>query len=869
MFSGKRDFAPVTRVVSSLPRTRPAVSGKALYCNDTRLWVKGVTYGTFRPDVSGNEFHDIKLVENDLKAIAARGFNCIRTYTVPPSWLLDLAAGYGLRIMVGLPWEQHVAFLDSKERQRIIRDQIRARVRSCEGHPGILCYALGSEIPAPIVRWYGAHRVERFLHELWLTAKSEDPSALFTYVNYPSTEYLHVDFADLVCFNVYLETQEKLADYIAHVHNISGDRPVILAELGLDSQRHGEQKQAEVLDWQVRTAFAEGCSGAFVFSWTDEWHRGGHDIQDWSFGITTPKRQPKAALQSVSKAFYETPFPSNVDWPRISVVVCSYNGARTIQDCLEGLLRLDYPNYEVIVVDDGSTDATAETARRYPFRVISTENFGLSSARNTGLRAATGEIVAFIDDDAYPTPEWLKYLATTFMTTNHAAVGGPNLSPGNDGFVAHCVSLAPGGPIHVLLSDREAEHIPGCNMAIRKSCLEAIDGFDPTFRIAGDDVDVCWRLQECGWTLGFNAAAAVWHHRRNSVSAYWRQQRGYGKAEALLATKWPNKYNSSGHSAWAGRIYSPGFAKSFSRGKRIFHGVWGTSLFQSVYQPAPGRLSSLPLMPEWYLLITVLALFSVVGLLWRPLLATLPILVAVALTATGQAVVRAVHACHLSRERSSAERFKLVSLTALLYTLQPLARLSGRLRHGLSPWRQRDVQGWTWPWPRRSLIWSERWRAAEEWLGWVEAELRKAGTRVIRGGEFDRWDLEVSDGTFGSIRLTSVIEEHGAGKQMIRFRLTPRCSVWAILMILLLGALSIFSIRDGERLASAILAVCPIVFAARILADTGKATSTILRSLFDVNKTTRERNKALDNTLADTAGATPAPAVISLTRADT
>jgi hypothetical protein len=79
VFSGKRDFAPVTRVVSSLPRTRPAVSGKALYCNGTRLWVKGVTYGTFRPDVSGNEFHDIKLVENDLKAISARGFNCIRT----------------------------------------------------------------------------------------------------------------------------------------------------------------------------------------------------------------------------------------------------------------------------------------------------------------------------------------------------------------------------------------------------------------------------------------------------------------------------------------------------------------------------------------------------------------------------------------------------------------------------------------------------------------------------------------------------------------------------------------------------------------------------------------------------------------------
>ena len=73
---------------------------------------------------------------------------------------------------------------------------------------------------------------------------------------------------------------------------------------------------------------------------------------------------------------------------------------------------------------------------------------------------------------------------------------------------------APGGPVHVLLSDEVAEHIPGCNMAYRLDRLRAIGGFDPRFRIAGDDVDICWRLQERGWTLGFSPAAVVWHHRR-------------------------------------------------------------------------------------------------------------------------------------------------------------------------------------------------------------------------------------------------------------------------------------------------------------------------------------------------------------------
>jgi GT2 family glycosyltransferase len=66
-------------------------------------------------------------------------------------------------------------------------------------------------------------------------------------------------------------------------------------------------------------------------------------------------------------------------------------------------------------------------------------------------------------------------------------------------------------------------------MAFRREALETIAGFDPIFRAAGDDVDVCWRLRECGLRIGFNAAAAVWHRRRDSLAAYWRQQRGYGE----------------------------------------------------------------------------------------------------------------------------------------------------------------------------------------------------------------------------------------------------------------------------------------------------------------------------------------------------
>ncbi len=507
---------------------RPRVQGKFIFVGDEKLYVRGVTYGTFRLDEDGHETYDPRVVEQDFALMAANGLNAIRTYTVPPSWLLDAAVQHGIRVMVGLPWEQHIAFLDDKKRAGAIEERVRTGVRACAGHPAILCYAIGNEIPASLVRWYGHRRVEQYLERLYRAAKAEDPEGLITYVNYPSTEYLRLAFVDLVCFNVYLESQERLAAYLARLQNLASNRPLVLAELGLDSRRHGEEVQARTLDWQIRTAFAAGCAGSFVFAWTDEWFRGGYDIGDWDFGITSRARQPKLALAAVREAYSAVPFPPGLSYPRISVIVCSYNGQRTLHDCLAGLLQLDYPNFEVIVVDDGSTDQTATIASEYGFNVIQTENRGLSQARNTGLAAATGEIVAYIDDDARPDRHWLTYLAATFLTTTHVGVGGPNLAPPGDGLIADCVANAPGGPVHVLLSDQEAEHIPGCNMAFRASCLQAIGGFDPQFRIAGDDVDVCWRLQQCGWTLGFSSAAMVWHHRRNSVRTYWKQQKNYG-----------------------------------------------------------------------------------------------------------------------------------------------------------------------------------------------------------------------------------------------------------------------------------------------------------------------------------------------------
>src|SRR3989449_3356995 len=424
---------------------RPAVAGRFLSSSGVRLWIRGVTYGTFRPRPDGDDYPDPATAESDLRQMTANGLNAVRTYTVPPRWLLDLAYEYRLRVMVGIAWEQHVAFLGDKDCAGRIEERVRASVRACAGHPTILCYAIGNEIPASIVRWHGPRAVERYLERLYRAAKDEDPDGLVTYVNYPSTEYLRLDFLDFMCFNVYLESQQRLQAYLARLHTLAGERPVVMSEIGLDSRRHGEHLQARTLDWQVRSAFAAGCAGAVVYAWTDEWHRSGEDVEDWDFGITRRDRSPKPALRTVRDAFADVPFAPTLPWPRVSVIVCTYNGSRTISECLDALTRLDYPDYEVIVVDDGSTDGAAAIARRYACRLIQTENRGLSSARNAGLGAATGEIVAYLDDDASPDPHWLTYLAATFLSSSHAGVGGPNVAPPGARATHSAIGPSPGG----------------------------------------------------------------------------------------------------------------------------------------------------------------------------------------------------------------------------------------------------------------------------------------------------------------------------------------------------------------------------------------------------------------------------------------
>jgi O-antigen biosynthesis protein len=810
-------------------RERPTAHGKSLFVGDEKLYIRGVTYGTFRPNDETEDFPSREAVAEDFAAMAENGVNSVRVYTVPPRWLLDLALQNGLYVMVGLPWEQHVTFLDEPARCRSITERIAAGVRACAGHPAVLCYAIGNEIPSSIVRWHGRHRIERFLHKLYLAAKEEDPDALVTYVNYPSTEYLQLPFVDIVCFNVFLETGPQFESYLARLQNITGDRPLVVTETGLDSLRNSEAAQARALDWQVRTAFAAGCVGTFVFAWTDEWYRGGFEIDDWAFGLVDRERQPKQALRAVGRAFADTPIAANSAWPKISVVVCTYNNEDTLRDCYDGLKALDYPDFEVIVVNDGSTDRTDEVTREYGFRLISTENRGLANARNAGLEAANGEIVAYIDADARPDPYWLAHLATGFEKGTHVGIGGPNIPPPGCTDVAECVANAPGGPIHVLLSDEIAEHIPGCNMAFRKANLVAIGGFDPQFRIAGDDVDICWRLQDQGWTVGFSPGAVVWHHRRARIRGYLKQQFEYGKAEALLEGKWPERYNRAGHLAWAGRVYGNGHPKGQGwRRWKIYYGTWGQGLFQSVYQRAPGILGSLPLMPEWYLVIAALASFSLLGILWTPLLLALPLLVVATGALVYESALGGLRAAVDPGRGGHAKRARMRATIAMLYLFQPAVRLSGRLRFGLAPWRRRGGPHLLFPKLHRSSVWSETWQSPETRLRRIEGELQSGKCVVERGGDFERWDLQVRGGGLGAARMRMAVEEHGAGRQLLRFGIWPRCSRAGLALVVLFGGLATGAAIDDTVAGAILLAAAAVLVAASMIRDCATAMGALV-----------------------------------------
>ena len=663
----------------SHPRVR--VDGKFFRVGERKFHLKGVTYGPFAPNAAQEPFPSAEQVARDFQQARELGANLLRVYHVPPRWFLDLAAAHELKLLIDVPWAKNQCFLEAEKDREAAREAVRAAVRAGVGHSAVFAYSVVNEIPPDIVRWSGPAAVTAFIEELVDIAKSVDADCLCTFANYPPTEFLRPRNLDFVCFNVYLHQRRPFENYLARLQMQAETKPLVLGEFGLDSAREGEAGKSETLSWQIEAAFRGGLAGAVVFSFTDDWFKEGQQIEDWSMGLTTRARQPKDSFFAVQRAFRAAPyFPLNCA-PKVSVVVACYNGARTLKTCLDSLTRLNYPNYEVSLVDDGSTDTTPEIAALFPtVRYFRQSNRGLSVARNTGIFASSGEIVAFTDADCRADEDWLYYLVGDLVTSRFAAIGGHNFLPPDDAPVAAAVLVSPGGPAHVMLTDRVAEHIPGCNMVFYKWALDEIAGFDPVFTKAGDDVDVCWRLQQRGYRIGFNPAGFVWHYRRSTLPAYLKQQEGYGEAEALLVRKHPEYFNSFGGSVWRGRIYAAAKWGVIPRRPIIYHGLFGTGFFQTLYAAEPSFPLMLCTSLEYHVFVT-LPLF----VLGAPVHFLRPVALASVALSLGVCAAAAWQAELPGNKRRRWSR----PLIALLFFLQPIvrgwARYQGRLTRQPTP----------------------------------------------------------------------------------------------------------------------------------------------------------------------------------------
>src|SRR5256712_11528825 len=758
--------------------------------------MKGVTYGPFKPDAEENYLGRPEQVEVDLALMRKVGLNVVRIYHAPPRWFLDRCAVAGIRVLVTLPWAKHIEFLRERSIRKQIAEAVRVAVSAQAGHPAIFGYLVGNEISSTMVRWLGAHRVTEFVEDLIRIGRTIDPDVLFSYATYPPTEYLLPQNVDFCCFNVYLHNQHGLERYLLRLQNLTDERPLILGEFGMDTIRHSQEEQAEMLSWHIDSVVRCGLAGTIFFTWTDDWFTGGQEITDWAFGIVTREREPKKAFYALQEKLGHDSSVLRPALPRapfVSVIVCSYNGGRTLAACLDSFSKLTYPDYEVILVDDGSTDDTAYTATQFPqVRYIHQSNHGLSHARNTGAAAARGEVLAYTDSDCMADVDWLYYLIGTLISGDYAGVGGPNVTPPAQNWVQACVAAAPGGPSHVLLTDTVAEHIPGCNMAFYRWAFESVGGFDAEYHKAGDDVDFCWRIQQAGWVIAFSPPAIVWHFRRFSFRAFLKQQNWYGEAESLLRFKHLIFFGPTGAAKWRGQIYgAPRFSWFLDR-PIVYHGVFGEGFFQSIYPAAQSDVAVYLGSVEWFAFTIFLFGLGV----FLPMLRIVPYLM------FGGTLCVALSYMVRARIEPKFDTVHARLLVLFLAFAQPLVRGFSRYFTWLHFKRTpRTVIATHEHLPagaefagslRQRSYWSEAGKDRHHLLGAIFGLLNEEDWRYSTDTGWNEWDIQIYGNFWWSGVLQKVTEYHGGSKCLTRAGLRYRFVTTTVIINLVALSLLVY-----------------------------------------------------------------------------
>lgn len=653
--------------------------------------------------------------------------------------VLDLGAQAGLYTIVEL--EVAPEELIDRHLMQAVVSRVSHLVNILNGRPGLLGFLINCPIGRDALRAHGLERARRELRNLVAVIRSRNERAMVAIRHRSETCALALLEEDFIYGEVPALEPVELRDFVVSLHNIAEARPLVV------EFNHASPGQDEA----VAVAFGAGAAGVVAppvpTPASNEWMT--------ARVLRASELMPFLALNGTCP-------PALPKTPMVSVVICAYNAERTMRPCLESLRKLEYPNYEVIIVDDGSRDRTAEISMDFPeFRLIRQPNKGLSVARNVGLHAARGEIIAYTDSDCVVDPHWLTLAVRAMGEKGFDGCGGPNYAPHEEGWVEACCAASPGAPSHVLTADDIAEHLAGCNMIYTKAALLKVGGFDPQFTSAGDDVDVCWRILDAGMRLGYCPAAFVWHFRRNTIKAYYGQQRGYGRAEAMLYARYPERFNLLGQIKWRGMI--PGLLRTVPGGARklIF---WGASRpgAATVFDPALTLAKFLPQTLEWTLGWALAAVISVaLGTTVVPALAMLALGPIWALYYAWHAPIEKGHVSFAARMLVAYLAYTGPMVRAIT-RYKTLAKAQTNLRTESIPRQRPTVQ-----WLKRTVklaYWNEAWTPRDVLLDRLSKLFAKTGHPSMIESGWKDYDLEVRPSPFATLELKTADEEHEAGR---------------------------------------------------------------------------------------------------------
>lgn len=214
---------------------------------------------------------------------------------------------------------------------------------------------------------------------------------------------------------------------------------------------------------------------------------------------------------------------------RVTVAVPCYNGASHVGGAIEAVLSQTVAPAEVLVIDDGSTDESATIARRYPVRLVRHGvNRGLAVARNTALQVASGNVIVYVDADAYADPGLLATMVRPYEDGTIGGVGGQgieaNVSSTADRWRQVHASQGYGG------TAKDVEFLFGLCMSYRTTLLRDIGGFDTSFSTNAEDMDIGLRVRAAGYRLLYIPEACVYHQRRDTNSSLRRTMRRWYSA---------------------------------------------------------------------------------------------------------------------------------------------------------------------------------------------------------------------------------------------------------------------------------------------------------------------------------------------------